>query len=104
MIDDPNHMINELFDDKLHARLTSALNQVSGFLQKSRESMRDTRKDRNKSEDKIKQYLISCKNLGLLVINIPCNSQNRYTQIKLLTKIEEIEREFSEFLSRSRYG
>ena len=95
-------MINVLFDDKLHSRLTSALNQISGFLQKSRESMRDSKKDRNKKEDKIKQHLMSCKNLGLLIINIPCNSQNRYTQIKLLTKIEEIEREFPEFLSGSR--
>ena len=94
-------MINELFDDKLHSTLTGVFNQLSGTFQKYWESYRENSKEKKKIEDKIKTSVLSCKNLGLLAINIPCNNQNRYTQIKLLTQIESVQKDYIDFLKKT---
>ena len=95
-------MINEFFDDKLHARLTRVFNQLNATFQKFWESSKDP-KERKKLEDKIKITVNSCKHLGLLAVNIPCNNQNRYTQIKLMSQIEGIQKEYAEFLKKIRH-
>jgi hypothetical protein len=101
-IKDQNHMINEFFDDKLHTRLYGVFNQLNSNFQKFWEASRDPR-ERKKLEDKIKATVTSCKHLGLLAINIPCNNQNRYTQIKLLSQIEEIQKDYVEFLKKTKH-
>lgn len=98
-----NHMLKEIFDDKLHTRLEAILKKFRGEFQKYYEVKNERNvKELNLWKDKIKSNVVSSKNLGILAINLPCNSKNRYTQIQLISKVEEIETELIRIQANSR--
>lgn len=85
-----------MFDDKLHARLTKSFDKYHEEFQKFYEVNRGKNaKERKIWGERIRDNVDRCKNLGLLAINVPCNAQNRYTQVRLIAKVEEIENEFA---------
>jgi len=97
-------MINEMFDEKFHTRLMTLLKKFQGEFEKFHESTRGKNtKEIKVWGEKIKNNVLWCKNLGLLALNIPCNTQNRYTQIGLISKVEEIEKEFAEIQNNHKF-
>ncbi len=82
MVPDKNHMMNEIFDEKLHGKLKKLINKIKAdyYEDLKRITMRQV-------EEKIRNTISSFINLGLLIMNIPCNFQNRFTQAELIKMI-----------------
>ena len=87
-------MIKELFDEKFHAKIRNLILKLKADYQIFYDSNKGYfKKDPKRFEEKIKQSNLSYINLGLLVINIPCNFQNRFTQADLIKLIGEVQLE-----------
>ena len=77
-------MMNEMFDEKFHGKIKNLINKIKLDYYEDIKRM-----SKKQIEEKIRNTISSFVNLGLLIMNIPCNFQNRFTQAELIKMIGE---------------